>query len=59
MEIEQLLELIALVHWHTNEHCGADFDEISCYGSDNGPCSNYDFCKKYAEIQAAIAKTKE
>jgi len=54
--MEELLELIALVYWHDNEHCGADFDE-SCYGTDTGPCHSYEFCKKYKEVLTALKIT--
>jgi len=57
--MEELLELIALTYWHDNEDCGADFDIISCAGNDNGPCHNYEFCKKYNEVKAAIIQAEK
>lgn len=52
--MEKLLELIALVYWHENEDCGEDFDIFSCFGSDNGPCHNYEFCKAYDEVLKSL-----
>jgi hypothetical protein len=56
--MEELLELIALVYWHVNEDCGGDFDE-TCFGTDNGPCHNYEFCKKYNKVKAAIIQAEK
>jgi len=57
---EQLLELISVVYWHTNGHCGRDFDAQYCWGTDRGPCEHYEFCKAYDNIMREIyRKNKE
>ena len=48
--IKEVIELIATAYWSDHEHCGADFDEASCYGTDTAQCVNFEFCKRYANL---------
>jgi hypothetical protein len=52
--MEELLELIALVYWQANKYCGGNFDD-TCFCS----CRNYEFCKKYNEVKAAIIQAEK